>query len=192
MKRILTLLLLTSAASWAGQTVIQGVLADPLGNTGTPAGANCTIVISGPSRIGTTGSGTDFAAVVGNVDVTAGAYSFSLAANDGLVPAGTSYAAQYNCWHGSKYNAITFRETWIVPSSSGAVTIGSLRVNVVPTPLVMFQPRQIIATGLASGTYCLNVVNGVVAGLVACGGGQTLFDSGSGLFDSATGLFDAH
>lgn len=59
----------------------------------------------------------------------------------------------------------------LIPTSSNPVTLPSVTVpSAPPAPSVMIIPPQIVATGLATGKYCLNVVSGNITGLSLCGG----------------------
>ena len=78
---------------------------------------------------------------------TAGAVNVSLYPNAGATPAGTSYRARYFL-----ANAANYTETWVVPAT-GPVKIADVRVSLVPSPTVTFNPTtQLYSGSIAKGT----------------------------------------
>jgi hypothetical protein len=126
-----------------------------------------SIQISAPCRSGTTHVG--LAPIP--VTVSGGAFSVNLVPNDTCIPAGTSYTVTWQMSSATPGAAQQWQEIWVVPTSSTPVTVDSIIVQVAPSPNLLLPPTQIAAAGLGNGTYCLNVVAGVITGLVVCTGG---------------------
>lgn len=75
------------------------------------------------------------------------------------------YTASYNL---TQSGCATGAEQWIVPTSATPVTLADIRsINPNP-PYTLISPSWISAIGLATDTYCFNVVSGRVTSLTAC------------------------
>lgn len=82
---------------------------------------------------------------------------------------------------------------WTVPASGGPYKVKEIETATAATPSMRLTFPQLPTGGAATGTYCLQVVNGVVTGLTACliGGGSNFDSSPSGSFDTFGGSFDS-
>jgi hypothetical protein len=105
---------------------------------------------------------------------TGGAFSVSLAPNAGAIPDGTFYKVVLKLDDGT-----TETETWVIPSSTSAVTIAAVRSTVVPSS---------VALQVASRQYVDNAVAGKAAdaGVVHLTGPETI--SGTKQFAAPPGV----
>ena len=144
------------------RTLISGTLYYPDGSTPT-----CTITVDGPNYPGAvTSGGVSVTPVHLAVNVAAGAYSVRLQPNDALIPAGTSYSARYQCTSGPA----PYTETWVVPTSVTAVTIGQIRVKAVAGSTMSIAAAQLSAKGITTG-WCVKSANGLAVWSSTCGAG---------------------
>lgn len=127
--------------------------------------ASGTIVITA-STSWTATDGTLVEPVSKTVSVSNGAFSVLLEPNDQSTSLGTFYQVVYHL-----SNAIKRNETWVVPTSSVPLTVSQVVYTTPPIVPTMIGPQAIFAKGISDGSYCLNVVAGIVTGLTLCSGG---------------------
>ena len=87
-----------------------------------------------PAGGGATVDGGNKTYTIPATGASAGVVNVSLYSNVGATPSGTSYRARYFLANGANYT-----ETWVVPAT-GPVTIAAVRVSVVPSPTITFNP----------------------------------------------------
>ena len=117
-------------------TTITDTLYKPNGAAFT---GSLTITFSAAtSQPATTSGGTTLVSLHKVIQVTNGSISTTLEPNDAITPAGTSYNVRYNPTSGPPYS-----ETWVVPTSGGAVTVADCRVATAPTPDVLVALSQL-------------------------------------------------
>ena len=123
----------------------------------------------------TTAAGVTVAGGTKTYTVTAGAISLTLTPNTGATPAGTSYKARYYLTNGASYT-----ETWVIPAS-GPVTINAIRVSIVPSPTVLFNPlTQLYKSGILQGDLLTGSATlGYVTRLAIGTNGQCLTSNGT-------------
>jgi hypothetical protein len=124
------------------------------------------------------------------ITITGGIFYAKVVPTDTALPPGQYYAVTCSGKRGWKLSG-----TWLVPTSATPIKLSVVWAASPPSPGILIPPQQLSAVGLATGTYCIGVVTGVVQpALTLCptGGAGVLFNSATGLFDSAAGLFDAH
>lgn len=116
------------------KTTVSDILYDP---TGVPL-ANVTIVVVANQTF----TGADGTVVVAGTRITItpvnGQFSVTLVPNVNGTPTGTSYTANYST------DARNFKETWIVPQSSGPVNLLQVRSLPTPTPAIVIPASQLI------------------------------------------------
>jgi hypothetical protein len=157
-KRLLAVMAMAVLAGHAGTTTVSQTIYGPDGNV---VNGRALIRISAACIAGSTYVGTR--TIVANF--SGGVFSQALEPNDACVTAAgtvdTTYTVNWmTCAPVSRATSMTpcpnggleWTETWVVPTSSMALTVG--QVN----------------GGLSLGSYCLQVVDGVVT-RISCGGG---------------------
>jgi len=87
-----------------------------------------------PAGGGATVDGGNKTYTIPATGASAGVVNVSLYSNVGATPSGTNYRARYFLANGANYT-----ETWVVPAT-GPVTIAAVRVSVVPSPTITFNP----------------------------------------------------
>ncbi len=135
------MLLLTMTAT--GQVATTPIADKIYRADGTPATG--TIIVSWPAfttAVGQTVPGGSTSAPI----TSGGAFSIALAPNAGATPEGTFYTAVYHLDNGS-----VSREYWVVPVSTGAVTVSSIRSAVLPSSVaVQTASRSYVDSAVAS------------------------------------------
>jgi hypothetical protein len=173
MRKSLPLFLLFIAAiAQAAETTVTGTITDPAGDL---VSGSCTIQAVEPF------SATNGWRVVGaptTVYFSGGAFSASLVPTDTATPAGQYYkvtcAVPRQTISGRLISGYSWGPVyWLVPTSATSLDISAVEISSPPAAPYMLSPVQISASGLATGVYCLNVMNGAVTGLVACTSGSS-------------------
>ncbi len=121
---VLALLLLSVGSGW-GQTLQKTQIQDTLFNA-DGSKVEGTVMITWKSFTAVDGSTVVNSTV--DVPIVQGLLSVGLTPNEGAVPSGTSYRANYTLNNGRR-----FSETWIVPISGSPVTVSDVRVSLPPT-----------------------------------------------------------
>ncbi len=121
---VLALLLLSVGSGW-GQTLQKTQIQDTLFNA-DGSKVEGTVMITWKSFTAVDGSTVVNSTV--DVPIVQGLISVGLTPNEGAVPSGTSYRANYTLNNGRR-----FSETWIVPISGSPVTVSDVRVSLPPT-----------------------------------------------------------
>lgn len=159
MKKRVSSLLLVAVACWqlaatsqAQQPAMTTVSDTVYRADGTAASGS--VVISWPAF--TTADAKPVAAGTLNLTIgTGGAFSVALAPNAGANPAGTFYKVVLSLNDGT-----TETETWVIPSSTTAVTIGAVRATVVPSSVALqVASRQYVDSAVASKAADSSVVH---------------------------------
>jgi hypothetical protein len=140
--------LLFSLPTFAALTTITDTLYTP---AGTLFSGTVSLSLNSPASAQPlyNSSGRTLTGFTASVSVTSGAFSYQLEANDAITPSGTSYTARYS--PSSSTGGGGWSETWVVPTSSGAVKVYPLRSTTVPVPSVMISPAQLTSGGATAG-----------------------------------------
>lgn len=175
--RLLAVVLLAAGAASA-QVTIQGAVKAPDGS-----GWTGTMVITGPPQL--VSGGLTIRNLTKTVTVTAGVFTaFTLYANTGSTPAGTSYSVEMVPLAG-----VRRREFWVVPAS-GPVEIKDIAVSSMPSPSSIVALSQLSTSGAADG-YCPKYSSGAVTWQSCAGGGGGSWGSITGTLSSQTDLQSA-
>ena len=163
MKRLSLLLSLCVCAF--GSTV-QDTIKNPDGTTAT---GTVGISLLTPTADGS----STYAKFAGTYTLVQLAAGITLAANDTLTPAGTTYRAQFST--GSGRSQQTWQESWLIPTSASPLKVSAIRAAQVPSLAYVLQPQQIANNGATEGQALVKHGNSVawanaVAGSAAWGG----------------------
>jgi len=122
-----------------GTTAISQTVVNP---DGTPASGQALIRPNGVCKSGPVYVGDKTVAV----KFTGGLFNVSLMPNDTCVPSGTSYSVSWSLTGGRAWT-----ETWVVPTGSAPVEVGSVVVTTTPLPSYMVQWQQLAQNGAQPG-----------------------------------------
>lgn len=143
----LSILVLVAGLAMAGPVTISDTLTTPQG--GLFSGR--VIVTLEPSTASplTNYSGVTLVGWEQSYTITNGVFNATLEANDTITPSGTYYRVQMIASNGGRRQT----DTWVVPTSGTALTIGAIRGSPGLTPTTQIAPSQITAGGATSGQY---------------------------------------
>lgn len=160
MLKLSAMLMLSAAAAIAGPTTIaQSKITS--GNGQQLATGKITITASAPF-LAADGTWVDTTPLT--VPVINGAFSTQLEPTDTATPSGVSYLAKWQL-----DGAAPRTDNWLVITSSSALNLAGVRVNVAPSVSLMFSPGQFIQDGAAIGQALCWM--GSTWGPGSCGGG---------------------